>query len=484
MSKINFKDKHIRYGGYGALLTLVVIAITIVLNIVVTNLNLKIDTTSEKIYSLTDTTKEVTKDIKDPINLYVLEETGKETSWLQEILMKYTKLNNNINVIYKDPILYPTFGNDYLKRSNQNLSSIMPSSIIVENQTSGKFKIVPPTEFVQSTGTDSGNGITVESAITNAIGYVLNDKDGMLYYTTGHQETELSSCFTDACERVNLSTSPLNLLTDEMPDPANSSLIIYSPHSDFTKEEVDKVIDYMTAGGKAMIFMDIDASPSDLPTFSGLLDYYGVAHQQGMAVETNSNNMASMYPTFLIPNKGDHTVLSNMSSNSSLIVLPNASGFEAVTNARTSLRITPLLTTSDDAFLRTDLNNSSSTKQSGDLDGPIALAYAIEDTETGIKDASGETDHTKMIVIGNTYGFSDKYVQVSATGNESFISSCLGWLLSVDTNYAIEAKTEDTYALRTISSTTALLIEALIVIVIPLIVIVLGIIVCIRRRHA
>lgn len=490
MSKINFKDKHIRYGGYGAFLTLLVIAITIVLNIVATNLNIKIDTTSEQIFSLSDTTKDLAKSIENPINLYVLEETGKEEGWLQEILLKYSKLNNNINIVYKDPVLYPAFGTDYLNRSNQNLTSISMHSIIVENTVTGKFKIVPASELMQSTDANNQNGqqtggvaITVENAITNAIGYVLTDKDGLIYYTTGHQEITPPSALLASCDKTNLTTNQLSLLTDDMPDPSNSVLAILSPHSDFTQEEVDKVIKYLTEGGKAIITMDADVA--NLTVFDQILSYYGVTHEAGIAVETNSKNMTSVYPTYLLPNKGKHAILQNMTSSSATIILPNASGFAALPDARTNLNITPLLTTSDNAFLKTDFANAKTlTKESGDIDGPITLAYAIEDPSTGVLLKSGDYDHTKLIVLGNSYGLSNDYINVSATGNESFITSSLGWLLSVNTNYTIEGKTKDTYELRPMSTTTMLLINGFIVVVIPLIVAVIGIVVCVKRRHA
>lgn len=490
MSKINFKDKHIRYGGYGAFLTLLVIAIVIVLNIVATNLNIKLDTTSEQIFSLSDTTKDLAKTLDSPINIYVFEETGKEETWLQEILLKYSKLNNNINIVYKDPVLYPTFATDYLNRSTQKIQSLPLHSIIVENTTNGKFKIVLASDLMQATndgsssdGQSSGVAITVENAITNALGYVLTDKDGLLYYTTGHQEITPPPAFSASCEKTNLTTDQINLLSDEMPDPSNSILAILSPHADFTQEEVDKVIEFLSAGGKAIITLDVDVAK--LSVFEQILSYYGVAHEDGIAIETNSKNMTSVYPTYLLPNKGTHDIIKNMTASSTTIILPNATGFKALTDARTTLNITPLLTTSDNAYLKTDFANLSTlTKEAGDIDGPITLAYAIEDSSSGVLLQTGDYEHTKLLVLGNSYGLSNDYINVSATGNESFITSSLGWLLSVNTNYAIEGKTKDTYALRPLSTTTMLLINGFIVIVIPVIVAIIGIVVCHRRRHA
>lgn len=471
MSKVNFKDKHLRYGGYGALLTLLVITITIVVNLIFTTLDLKLDFTEEKIYSLSDSTKNVVESVQEPINIYVLEQTGNETDWLQEIITKYTKLNEKLTLEYKDPVLYPTFGNSYLEKTTQNISSIAESTIIVENTTTGKFKIIPPNEILSRN--NSSTSITVENALTNAIGYVMNDHDGKVYYTTGHNESTLSPALNECFERANLSSESINLLTDEMPTSEEAALIIYSPHSDFTEEEVNKVIDFLSAGGKGMFFLDCDMP--DLPEFNKLLNYYGISTQAGIAIENNSNNRISTSPAILIPSREEHDIISQLTTNTSPILVPFACGLEKLENPRSSLTVTPLLSTSNDSFIKKDINASSLSKAEGDLDGPIILSCAIEDH-------ASKAD-TKLFVMANTYFLDTGSLDVSATGNEAYINSVLGWLLSIDTNYAIAPKTPDTYTIKTLSTVQTLLIELVVIIIIPLIIIISGIIVWVKRRH-
>lgn len=472
MSKVNLKDKHLRYGGYGALLTLLIIAITIVVNIIVTNLNFKLDATSEKLYSLSDTTKEVVATINEPVNIYVLEETGAETDWVQETLTNYTKLNKNLNLIYKDPVLYPAFGSSYLEKTKQNISSITNSTVIIENEATGKFKIIPPTEFI-STNESSGTGITLENAITNGLGYVMNENDGLIYYTTGHNELSLPTALSDCFERANLTTSAIDLLTDEMPAPEQSALVIYSPHSDFTEDEVTKVIDFLSAGGKAMIFLDYNTP--ELTHFNEILNYYSVAHESGVAVETNSSNMASSSPAVLLPSQGEHEILDALSNDSAPIIVPIASGLEKLTNGRSTVTLTPLLGTSNDAFLKKNVEGSTFAKETGDIDGPIVISCVVEES-------TSKAD-TRLFIMSSTYFLDSNTLNVSATGNSSYINSVLGWLFSLDTSYAIEAKTQDTYTIQALSSAQTLMIEILVMVIIPLIVVITGITVWIKRRH-
>ena len=471
MSKVNLKDKHLRYGGYGALLTLIVIAITIVFNIVITNLNLKIDMTSEGIYSLSDTSKEVVANVTEPVNIFVLEETGSETALLKEVLMSYTKLNSNLSLVYKDPVLYHTFGSSYLERSTQNLTSLSNSTVIIENQTTGKFKIIPPSEFI-ATDEVNGNQITLENAITNALGYVMNANDGSIYYTTGHNELDLPAALTESIDRTNLTLKSINLLTEDMPESATSSLLIYSPHSDFTEEEVTKVIDFLASGGKAMIFLDADLP--ELTHFNEVLNYYGVSHERGIAIETNSSYMSSASPAYLIPAKGEHEILDHISSNSAPIIIPVSSGLNKLTNARDTITLTPLMGTSNDSFLKKDISSTTLAREEGDLDGPIVIACTIEDSAS---------PDTKLFVMANSYFLTNDLLNVSATGNEKFINSALGWLFSLDTSYAIEAKTQDIYQIRALSSTEAIVLQIIAMVIIPLIVIITGITVWVKRRH-
>ena len=471
MSKVNLKDKHLRFGGYGALLTLLMIAITIILNIVVTNLNLKIDVTSEQLYSISDRTKEVVATIDAPINIYVLEETGRETDWIKEVLTNYTKLNEHLNVVYKDPVLYPAFGSSYLEKTSQNISTISDSTIIIENESTGKFKIIPPTEFV-SNSDSNGTAITFENAITNGLGYVMTENDGLIYYTNGHNELSLPTTLTDCFERANLTSKSIDLLTDEMPDPNQSALVIYSPHSDFTEDEVSKVIDFLSAGGKAMIFLDYDTP--ELTHFNEILNYYSVAHESGVVVETSSSHMASTSPAILLPIEGEHEILDHL-SNKAAIIVPLSSGLQKLSNSRSTVTLTPLLGTSEGSFLKKNVESNTFSKESGDIDGPIVISCTIEE-QTANAD-------TKLFVMANTYFLDSSTINVSATGNSSFINSTLGWLFSLDTSYAIEGKTEDVYTIKALSTTQTLMIELLVMVIIPLIVIITGITVWIKRRH-
>lgn len=59
--KSSFKDKKFKQGSYMALSTIIIICIVIVLNLLVGKFNMKLDLTKNKLYTLSDQSKQILK---------------------------------------------------------------------------------------------------------------------------------------------------------------------------------------------------------------------------------------------------------------------------------------------------------------------------------------------------------------------------------------------------------------------------------------
>ena len=98
-------------------------------------------------------------------------------------------------------------------------------------------------------------GFDAEGQLTSAIEYVTMEADELpvIYQITGHDESSIGSDFQSAVEKANMSLSSIELLNEEsVPDDA-SAIIINAPQKDFNEADAQKVIDYLKAGGKAII---------------------------------------------------------------------------------------------------------------------------------------------------------------------------------------------------------------------------------------
>lgn len=473
MKSFNLKDKHLRYGGYGATLTLLVIAICIVFNILITHLDIKLDVTDEQFYTLSPTTLSVLKEIKDPTSIYVLEKTGAETHLLKEILNQYTKRNKNLKLIYKDPVLYPTFASSYLDKTTQNISSVQPGSIIIENTVNHKVKIVEPKEFVNASKEEE-QSIYVENAVSSALNYTIHPMDGFIYYTIQHNELPLPNELAQTLDQLNLRYEPIDLTKEELSNPVETTLMIISPHTDFSKDEVTKIIDFLHQGGKAFILLDADLP--ELPELNHLLTYYGLTHEKGVVIEDDFEYMSPTSPTYLMPKRGNHKILEDLSSDKAPLIIPISSALKEVDSMRNSLSLSPLLSTSRSSFLRKNIENHSLEKAAEDISGPFIIAAAIEDK-------GAKPSPSKLVVVGNSYFTGNSIIDISSTCNSKFIQSTFNFLYSIKNPINIEGKSELDYKLRPISSKEMLLYEGFIIVVMPSIIIVLGIIMWLRRRH-
>ncbi len=111
MKKFNFHHKPeqtvsnrlaLRGGSYSIIITAVVLALLIVLNIFVTALptNLtKYDISSTKLYSITSNTKVVVNALQKDVNIYWIVQSGQEDNVIETLLNKYDSLSDHINVV-------------------------------------------------------------------------------------------------------------------------------------------------------------------------------------------------------------------------------------------------------------------------------------------------------------------------------------------------------------------------------------------------
>lgn len=483
MKKINFKDKHLRLGGYSALVTAVLVAVLLVVNVLFSSLNIKIDLTEENFFSLSEKTSSIINNIKDPVTIYVLEETGLENKDFEEILRKYEKGSSTVSVVYKDPVLYPSFAQKYMDAADsQNQNAIPKGSIIVENNTTGKYKVISNYELYNVSYTQSGSAqvksVAIEERVTSAIDYVTSEIERKIYVTSGHGEYPVPMNLVSKLETENFLIENINLLTSELEVSPYNTLLMYSPHLDFAESEKEKIITFLEAGGKAMIFTD--ANTPELPNFNEILALYGVETEPGIVVEGSQDHMLSPYPTFILPNIADHEMTEAIKANKLPIVTPIASGLKVTDNKRSSVTITPLLTSSDNSWIKKNLDANTVEKESGDIDGPADIAYAIEDLNY-LDDKNPIS--TKLFVMSNTVFLDNRQLNISATGNEDLIMNGFMWLQGKQDSLYIGPKAFTSYMLPAVSASTLLIFAGVAVVVLPLAAAIAGLVMWLRRRN-
>ena len=85
MKKI-FNDKRFKYGTYSTVITLVILAILVAVNLVAGEFDYKIDLSEDSVFSLSDETKQLLDETDEEINIYTLFST-RDSDFLRCIIV-------------------------------------------------------------------------------------------------------------------------------------------------------------------------------------------------------------------------------------------------------------------------------------------------------------------------------------------------------------------------------------------------------------
>jgi len=491
MNKFNmskaFSDKKFKFGGYATIVTVAVVAIMIVINLIVGSLGIEIDLTKDKVYSLDKKSYEIMSNLEDEINVYVMVETGKESELFAgvseidfaQLMDEYQKGSKKINIIYKDPVLYPQFAKKYQKDNEISAGDIIVESASGENE--GKFKVIKYMELFNAKYDEyqrpSVESLAIEQRVTSALEFVTTKDQSLVYFIKGHNELPLSIEVTNQLEKENYQITEVNVLTEEIKADSNNIIVMTTPRKDYTDEETEKILSFLEDGGRAIVLLDFNQAK--LTNIDKILRRYGVNTQNGVIVEGSQSNRLQESPAFLLPIIADkqHDITKKLVSDDLPIVIPQAMGLEILEQKNRSTEITPLLVSSDKAYLKVNPEAQTIEKEVGDLDGPFNIALAIE--EANYNESTPVV--SKLLVVSNSY-FVGESMQVGALGNLDLIMNSFNWLQDKQQGLYIKGKTVIPEKL-TISGLNSMILSGVFVIFIPLIVIILGSVVYFRRRH-
>ena len=468
--------KHIKNGSYTMVMSVIFIAVVIVINMIVSTIPSKyseIDISSQKLYSIGDETKEMLKDLEKDVTIYQIAQSGSEDENIVNLLKKYEDESKHIKVEQKDPVVNPKFVSQY---TSDDLSA---NSLIVVCGDRNKvidYNNMYETSIDYQTYSSQTTGFDGEGQITSAIGYVTSENLPVLYTVEGHGEKDMDSSVKEDIEKANMDIKSLNLLTEgSVPDDADC-LFIDSPSTDFSSDEKDAIIEYLENGGKAMIFSDY--TTEDMPNFDAILENYGVQRVDGVVFEGDNQHYAMQMPYYLVPTINSTDASSETASAGYYVLAPYAQGIKKLDDVRDTVTIESILTTSDQAYSKTDLNSNTIEKEDGDVEGPFDLGVSITE--------SLDDDKETQIVYYSTSNLMDSQTnQMVSGGNEKLIIESLKWMTDTEESASVSIPSKSLeVSYLTITDYDAAFWKICTIALIPGLFLVIGFVVWIKRRKA
>ena len=504
------RRKKFKYGTLATLITVIVIAVIVGINVICNMLderyNWNIDLTTKNLYEIDPQTAEYLKKINQDIKLTMLAsesvfENRSDLKVLSETLSNFkAESNGHIDVEYIDPQTHPEIQKTYLQDTN---ASVSYGSIVV---TCGELvKVVPFSDLINTKNDfdyNTGQQISTaefigEQSLMSAIIGVTDlhpIKIGMIdkFNANTIYDSVEEGCFQrirDLLTKNNYEVESIDIATEEI-NSEYDVLILCAPCADLNEAQITKLSDFLNNDGKCgknLIYFSTPYKHTATTKLDEFLALWGISFDNAIVIESDSakaqmvQTALSLRPLSNVPVvavQTDTSLNENYPVGSIPIVAPNSCPINLLFTENSGRNTYPLLTTSDSCCLY-DLDNADGFDPETAVKDKYNVAVLAEQNFF----SGGDSYKSSLIAFGSSLLFD---YQVAGNGssydNGNYLVTMINKLSGKENVFTVTSKSLD-QAKLTISDGSAILIRNITIFVIPLFVAVLGILVYVRRRN-
>lgn len=491
--------KRVIRGGFSTIMVILAIAIVVVLNVIAsaveTKAGLKIDLTSNKIYSLSAQTESNIRSIMNKKNengeysnefvIYSFANDYTQDNLIGKTLERYAALSNNITLSVLDPAKDSILRNKFSGVGDQVVED---KTVVVFNSKKNSFRVI---KYDDMHYTDKENNVsywTLEQKLTSAFMFLDSGRaQTNVYFLTGHGEavtnvkfSERAKFLKDRLEEENFKVDNIDLAMNDL--HSGDILIVIGPSSDISEQDRDKVIKFLDANGKALFFLD--PSSSRLKNFEAILDHYMIKFKNEIVYENAESRHAQNRPLDLIPEVLSNKEITNGIFNSKSSVYAGSCAYlEEYNPSSDLLTVLPLLNTSNESvsipyedYITGAYENKIKMDEYIKKQRCIGLALYQKDSSSMQID-----EGTRICVFSSSeLALGDDYV---STGNVSLIKNCVNWVDNKTNTISISGVQMNAYELSIADAATVKTLVTIVIIVIPVLILGGGVIIWLRRKN-
>lgn len=489
--------KRVIRGGFSTIMVVLAIAIVVVLNVIAsaveTKAGLKIDLTSNKIYSLSAQTESNIRSIMNKKNengeysnefvIYSFANDYTQDNLIGKTLERYAALSNNITLSVLDPAKDSILRNKFTGVGDQ----VEDKTVVVFNSKKNSFRVI---KYEDMYYTDKENNVsywTLEQKLTSAFMFLDSGRaQTNVYFLTGHGETvtnvkfsERAKLLKEKLEEENFKVDNIDLAMNDL--RSGDILIVIGPSSDISEQDRDKVIKFLDANGKALFFLD--PSSSRLKNFEAILDHYMIKFKNEIVCENDESRHTQNSPLDLVPEVISNKEITNGIINSKSSVYAGSCAYlEEYNPSSDLLTVLPLLNTSDRSVCIpyedyiTGAYENKMSEYTEEKRRCIGLALYQKDS------SSMQIDEGTRICV-----FSSSELALGersgSAGNVSLIKNCVNWVDNKTNTISISGVQMNAYELSIADAATVKTLVTIVIIVIPVLILGGGVIIWLRRKN-
>jgi len=485
--KLVLSARSTRYGTNVILVILSLLGMLIVVNAIGYQHYIVIDTTAEKLHSLSDQTLEVLKQLRDSkqeITATVFIPRENEFAGyrdiLEDTLAKYQYQLHKLDIEYLDP--------DVSRQRAEALGFEDRVGVVFQSGDKHEKAI----EFTPK------SPLSFEVALTGALLRLTGTHAKRVYFLTGHYELSYddfteqnlhsAGLFAQSLELAGYQISPLNFSTKAEVPVDCSLLIIAGPEKELTPEEVGAVKSYIDKGGRVILLLEARNSAG----FAPLLEEEGI-HFRADLIGDDINNLLGSNNLYPVLDLNEHAVTAPLKRKGMDVVFFKASGLDVDSNRPPGEFVERLLSTKAGGGSWSESGEEENARMDPEEErGPFTMAVLagkeikekppVEEAKAveGEK-AEDKTDRSNwglMLVTGDASFIANP--NLKTYGNKDFILNAVDYMTSDRNDLTIRPK--ETAPLLALTKSQGNIVFLISTVFIPLLVAALGVTVWLRRK--
>jgi ABC-type uncharacterized transport system involved in gliding motility auxiliary subunit len=361
------------------------LAALVALNYIVVKKNKTWDLTTKKIFSLSDQTKRVLGDLKEPIKVVTfIPDFKTKPPPLEDLFGRYAAISDKFSWEYKDPLQEPEATKLYGVKQDQ------PASYVVKGEGKAQVRLGIN---VQKVATPA----LAEQELTNAIAKITRTRETGVYFVTGHGELPLDSQaganLKRALSEEGYNPQSVNILQrGEVPLDA-ALLVIAGPKQPLTEREAYLIDQFLEAGGRLLYFAEGGAEMG----LDAVLAKYGIQIDHGLVADTRQQPETPF--TIVTATYGEHETVRPLATAATMTVFDTVRSLTVLRQGMLAgVSPVPLVLTAPSAFVKRDPSDPPADI-TGEKAGQMPLAVAsMHDTKSA---ANRRSEEARVLVVGD-----------------------------------------------------------------------------------
>lgn len=400
----------------------ILICAVVVLNLFVSQRNVRFDMTVLKQHTLSPNTIKLLDSLKSPVQITVFH-VGLPPKYLDDLLKEYERLSKGK---VKTEIIDPLVEIGYASSFGSVISGKEKKAIV---RSAGERRDIDFTESPLS-----------EDQLDNAIARTTR-KAKTAYFLSGHGEYDLFGEKENGLGEFNKILLANNILTKKLlltkggEVPSDCDLIVIAgPQQELTKDEEKTILGYLDRGGDALFLIeniilttpDVPLKESDLnrnPSLNRILEKWGVRIATDVVIDVGSHAGGDVGSPATKNYMSHRAIVSGL--DYTFYVRPRS--IAMVKDRRETIKIAPLVLTvsSDQSWGETNRSLQIKYDEDSDRPGPVPMAFVMTEPKSDKK-----TSDTRAAVFTDADFISNAYID--QLSNAQMGLNVVKWLLEDD----------------------------------------------------